>query len=62
VNYKECISEDTEIQDMEEYQMLLRHQDTQRAFEGYDYSSPAVRTKKTEGITMSGFSTGRKKT
>jgi hypothetical protein len=28
-NYKQCISEDTEIQDMEEYKMVLRHKDTQ---------------------------------
>jgi hypothetical protein len=28
-NYKECISEDTEINDMEEYKMILRHKDTQ---------------------------------
>jgi len=39
--------------------MLLRHQDTQRAFEGYDYSGP-VRTKKSEGVTMSGFSTRKR--
>lgn len=28
-NYKECISEDTEIENMEEYKLVLRHRDTQ---------------------------------
>lgn len=35
-NYRECISEDTQIEDMEEYKMMLRHRDTQEAFIGYD--------------------------
>ena len=37
-NYKECISEDTEIADEEEYKLVLRHPDTQRAFCGYEYT------------------------
>ncbi len=60
VNYKECISEDTEIQDLQEYQMLLRHQDTQHAFEGYDYYNIYNRAKKTEGTGYSNL-TSRKK-
>lgn len=40
--------------------MLLRHQDTQRAFEGYDYIGPAGKPRKTEGVTGSSFSTRKK--
>lgn len=46
-NYKECISEDTEIENMEEYKLVLRHRDTQEAFMGYDFNvtSPKIRRK-----------------
>lgn len=40
--------------------MLLRHQDTQKAFEGYDYFGPTSKPKKTEGATVSSFSTLKK--
>jgi hypothetical protein len=46
VNYKECISEDTEIQDMEEYKMVLRHKDTQEAFAGYDFNNATLSPRK----------------
>jgi hypothetical protein len=35
--------------------MLLRHQDTQSAFEGYDYFGSLSRPKKTEVATVSSF-------
>ena len=36
-SYQECISEDTEIADIEEYKLVLRHPDTQQAFIGYEF-------------------------
>lgn len=47
-NYKQCISEDTEIEDIEQYKMVLRHKDTQEALVGYDYNnilSPIIKRK-----------------
>lgn len=49
-NYKECISEDTEIENMEEYKLVLRHRDTQEAFVGYEYNLSSPKNKKKASI------------
>ncbi len=56
-NYKECISEDTEIENMEEYKLVLRHRDTQEAFMGYEYNVSSPKSKKKNSIKETDYLT-----